>query len=164
MTRVAIRITTAKGLNSTLSERSASLRDLRARRRGVISAEFPGVCGRRRSRTMVRDAIVMVPARQTAALSLLVVVAVPLTSDPVPIYRAGMIWPLAAEGPHCCRKDRVDQSEGAALLGPTQRQPRMAKPAHAPPRDGRFRRHAPPRGRSLATTGAWPTSNRNGRD
>jgi hypothetical protein len=72
-------------------------------------AEFPGVRGGRRSRTVVRDAIVTVPARQTAALSLLAVVAVPLTTDPVPIYRAGMIWPLAAEGPHCCRKNRLDQ-------------------------------------------------------
>ena len=41
-----------------------------------------------------------VPARQTVALSLLAVVAAPLT---------GMIWPLAPEGPPCCRKDQLDQ-------------------------------------------------------
>src|ERR1700730_5309084 len=51
--------------------------------------------------------------------------------------------------------------QGRVLLCQTGSNP---DPNPIPIKNGRFRRHAPPRGRSLATTGGWPTSNRNGRD
>jgi hypothetical protein len=82
-----------------------------------LAASFRGFAVGAAAQTVARDAIVRVPARQTAALSLLAVVAVPLT---------GVIWPLATEGP-LLPQGPAEAGGGAALLRPTQRQPRMVE-------------------------------------